>query len=80
MSKSSRFIKIISMILALMFFLAEFLIMPRMSSKPDMSAFEGVTFAHRGYFDNESAAPENSLASFEKSPREIDFFTVLNPT
>ena len=44
-----------------------FLIAPRMTDKPDMSAFQGVKFAHRGYFDNENSIPENSLVSFEKA-------------
>ena len=41
-----------------------FLIAPRMFNKPDMSVLEGYHYAHRGFFDNESAAPENSLAAF----------------
>ena len=44
-----------------------FLIAPRISGKADMTAFNVVNFAHRGYFDNESDAPENSLPSFEKA-------------
>lgn len=44
-----------------------FLIAPRMTAKPDMSAFKGVKFAHRGYFDNLNNIPENSLESFEKA-------------
>jgi len=35
-----------------------------MFHKPDMSALEGYHYAHRGYFDNENAVPENSLAAF----------------
>lgn len=46
--------------------LSLFVIAPRIWGKADMSAFSGVRFAHRGYFDNESDAPENSLPSFEK--------------
>ena len=42
-----------------------FLIAPRMFSKPGMSAFENVAFAHRGFFDNENGIPENSLLDIE---------------
>ena len=53
--------------LAVVFGVYLFLISPRMFSKPDMSAFENVAFAHRGFFDNENGIPENSLPSFEKA-------------
>ncbi len=42
-----------------------FLIAPRMFNKPDMSVLDGYHYAHRGLFDNESAAPENSMAAFQ---------------
>ncbi len=41
-----------------------FLIMPRMTGKPDTSALRGVYYAHRGLHDNSSDAPENSLPAF----------------
>lgn len=44
-----------------------FLIAPRMIGKPDRSALHGVHYAHRGLFDNETEAPENSLAAFRKA-------------
>ena len=44
-----------------------FLIAPRMINKPDRSALYGVFYAHRGLFDNQSNAPENSLKAFERA-------------
>lgn len=44
-----------------------FLVAPRMINKPDRSALYGVHYAHRGLFDNESNAPENSLNAFKKA-------------
>lgn len=44
-----------------------FLIAPRMIGKPDRSALYGVHYAHRGLFDNETEAPENSLVAFRKA-------------
>ncbi len=44
-----------------------FLIAPRMINKPDRSAFMGVHYAHRGLFDNDTDAPENSLRAFKKA-------------
>ena len=55
------------LILAVVFGVYLFLISPRMFSKPDMSAFENVAFAHRGFFDNQKGIPENSLLSFENA-------------
>ena len=55
------------LILAVVFGVYLFLISPRMFSKTDMSAFENVAFAHRGFFDNENGIPENSLPSFENA-------------
>lgn len=40
-------------------------IMPRMWNKPDMQAFMGVHYAHRGLHDEKHIAPENSLAAFK---------------
>lgn len=42
-------------------------IMPRMMNRPDMSFFKKKYFAHRGLYDNESDAPENSMAAFRKA-------------
>ena len=44
-----------------------FLIAPRMTAKPDMSALHGVHYAHRGLHDNQSDAPENSMAAIRKA-------------
>lgn len=65
MTKSKKIFKIIAIILLVLVVLFAFLIAPRTFKKPDLSAFEGAYIAHRGYFDNESDAPENSLPSFE---------------
>ena len=44
-----------------------FLVCPRMVGKPDRTPFMDVHYAHRGLFDNETAAPENSLAAIRKA-------------
>ena len=44
-----------------------FMITPRMFHKPDRTPFYGVDYAHRGLFDNDSEAPENSLAAIKKA-------------
>ncbi len=44
-----------------------FLIAPRMIHKPDRAPFYGVHYAHRGLFDNDTDAPENSLRAFQKA-------------
>ena len=51
-------------VLVLLYFLA---IMPRMSHRKGREDFKKVYYAHRGLHDNESEAPENSLAAFEKA-------------
>lgn len=56
--------KILIIILLTLLILYLFCIAPRMFAKPDRSGFFGVHYAHRGLFDNNSAAPENSLAAF----------------
>lgn len=43
------------------------LLMPRMHGRPDHTAFLGRYYAHRGLHDNESDAPENSMAAFRKA-------------
>ncbi len=42
-----------------------FLIAPRMFNKPDRSGLFGVHYAHRGLFNNNSEAPENSLSALK---------------
>lgn len=44
-----------------------FMVCPRIFGKPDRTPFMGVLYAHRGLFDNETAAPENSLAAIRKA-------------
>ena len=43
------------------------MIMPRVINKPDMTPFRGWLYAHRGLHDNQTDAPENSLAAFGKA-------------
>ena len=42
-------------------------IMPRLGNRKARLDFFGVYYAHRGLHDNESDAPENSLAAFKKA-------------
>lgn len=56
---------IICIILLALFALYLFLIAPRMTDKPDMSAMMGYHYAHRGLFDNDGGVPENSLPAFQ---------------
>lgn len=44
-----------------------FLISPRMWNKPDRTPFYGVHYAHRGLFDNDTEAPENSLNAIRRA-------------
>ena len=44
-----------------------FMICPRVFHKPDVSPLMGVHYAHRGLFDNQTNAPENSLHAFRKA-------------
>lgn len=43
------------------------MIMPRMIHKADVAPFNKVLYAHRGLHDNETEAPENSMAAFQKA-------------
>lgn len=42
-------------------------IMPRMLFRPDRKPFLHVFYAHRGLYDNETDAPENSMRAFAKA-------------
>ena len=42
-------------------------IMPRMMGRPDYTPLMGHYYAHRGLHDNETDAPENSMAAFRKA-------------
>lgn len=58
------------LLILLVIFLAVYfvLVAPRMIHRADRTPFMGTPFyAHRGLFDNESNAPENSLAAFQKA-------------
>ena len=44
-----------------------FMICPRVFRKADRTPFMGVDYAHRGLFDNQSDAPENSLKAIKKA-------------
>lgn len=61
---------VIGMILCMaagIFSLYLWLLSPCCSRKERMKPFEDVLIAHRGLFDNESDAPENSMAAFGKA-------------
>ena len=42
-------------------------VMPRIIKKPSKKPFVGKLYAHRGLHDNNSNAPENSMAAFKKA-------------
>lgn len=42
-------------------------VMPRMTGKPNYTPFHTKFFAHRGLHDNNTDAPENSMAAFRKA-------------
>lgn len=44
-----------------------FMVAPRMIGRADRTPFMNRHYAHRGLFDNQSEAPENSLAAFRKA-------------
>lgn len=54
-------------VLAVLASLYLFLVAPRMFGKPDRSVLMGVHYAHRGLFNNDSDAPENSLNAMRKA-------------
>ncbi len=57
-------IGIVLIVIIIMYFL---MIMPRVVNKPSREPYAGVLYAHRGLHDNESDAPENSMAAFRKA-------------
>ena len=59
--------KVVLIIIVVLILLYLFFIAPRMWKKPDRTPYMGVHYAHRGLFDNQSDAPENSLAAFRKA-------------
>nr|WP_297864773.1 glycerophosphodiester phosphodiesterase family protein [uncultured Acetatifactor sp.] len=54
-------------ILTVLYFL---MIMPRMLYKPDTAPFIKWLYAHRGFHDNKTGIPENSLAAFRRAVEE----------
>lgn len=61
-------IKVILILLIILLVLYLFLVAPRMIYRAERSPFmRNVFYAHRGLFDNESDAPENSLAAFRQA-------------
>lgn len=61
-------IKVLLILLMILLVLYLFLVAPRTIHRADRTSFMGNPFyAHRGLFDNESDAPENSLAAFQKA-------------
>lgn len=54
-------------ILLILFVLYLFAIMPRINNGADRMPFMNVHYAHRGFHDNQTEAPENSMAAFRKA-------------
>ncbi len=65
MKKWQKVLLIILCIPVMLVLLYPAFIAPKVLITADMSAMEGAVFAHRGYHDNASPAPENSLLSFQ---------------
>ena len=62
-----KILLILLFVLAALYFV---LVAPKMTKRADRKPFmDNVFYAHRGLFDNESDAPENSLAAFEKAAK-----------
>ncbi len=61
------FIYILLSILITLMLIYLYLIMPNNIKKQDMNKFYDFLYAHRGFHDNKSDAPENSMLSFTKA-------------
>ncbi len=61
------FLKVLCGILVVLAILYLLLIMPRIFGRPSRDPFLGVLYAHRGLHENDSNAPENSMAAFKKA-------------
>lgn len=60
--------KVLLIVLIILLVLYLLLVAPRMINRADRTPFRSYVFyAHRGLFDNESDAPENSMAAFGKA-------------
>lgn len=60
-------LKIVLVVALILFVLYLLAIMPHMTGRPDLKPFSGYYYAHRGLHNNESNAPENSMAAFKKA-------------
>ena len=58
---------ILAIIVIVLIVLYLLMIMPRMTKRPDYTPLMGRYYAHRGLHDNDSEAPENSMAAFRKA-------------
>ena len=60
-------IKVLCIVLAVLAALYLLIIMPRMTRRPDREPYLNVLYAHRGLHDNNTDAPENTMAAFGKA-------------
>ncbi len=58
---------VILFILVALFLIYLVFVMPRMLNRADRTPFMNRWYAHRGFHDNESDAPENSIPAFKKA-------------
>lgn len=62
---TALYVAVITVVILVILYLL--MIMPRICKKPDTAAFRQHLYAHRGLFDNDSDAPENSMKAFKKA-------------
>ena len=62
-----KIVGFVVVLLLILMVLYLFMVAPRLFGKPDRKPLFGVHYAHRGLFDNQSDAPENSLKAFVKA-------------
>lgn len=62
---TALYVAVITVVILVILYLL--MIMPRICKKPDTEAFRQYLYAHRGLFDNDSDAPENSMKAFKKA-------------
>ena len=63
----STIVTVILWCIVVLIILYLFMVMPRVIARPDMRPFQKFLYAHRGLHDNNSDAPENSMAAFKKA-------------
>ena len=61
------FLQVLCIVIVVLAVLYLLMIMPRMTKRPDMEPLLVNLYAHRGLHDNNSDAPENSMAAFKKA-------------